>query len=98
VPLSNYIVARVRHVIRRGLHSGPEDAVPIRLTLAQYRRDADGGVVIGGLKIEGTESATIAALRELVSSDRAADESRWDEKALPPRVPVGGTGCDDQGS
>ena len=41
-PLVDYIKARVRYIIDRGLHSGPEENVPISVTVAQYRRGADG--------------------------------------------------------
>ena len=82
-----YVLVRARDAVHHGLHPGPDEAVPVRMTVAQVRRDKDGRVTLKGLRIEGPAGAVSDTLRTLLgaeSSASAVNESR-------PRIAAGGT-------
>jgi len=66
VGITNYVMARAHQAVRKGLHIGPAEKVPVRITVASYHREPTGEVNLKGLKIEGSAAATAEALRILV--------------------------------
>jgi hypothetical protein len=66
VGITNYIIARARQAVRRGLHVGPAEKVPVRITVTKYHRESTGELTLNGLKIEGPADAAAEALRILV--------------------------------
>lgn len=66
VGISSYVIARARQAVSRGLHVGPADKVPVRITVANYHRESTGELTLKGLKIEGSADAAAEALRILV--------------------------------
>lgn len=73
VGMLNYIIARARKAVREGLHAGPVEKVPLRITVASYQREAGGEMTLNGLEIEGSEAAAVEALRTLIEPDTRAD-------------------------
>lgn len=67
VALVNYFMARARKAVDEGLHPGPVEDTPTRVSLARFHRDASGEVTLKGLKIEGPAGHSAEALRALLS-------------------------------
>jgi hypothetical protein len=91
-PLVNYVIARARQAVDHGLHSGPAEDVPLRMTVAHFHHGADGAMDLEGLKIKGPAGAAAEVLRALVESDfqtkelphePAEEPSHRDELELP---------------
>ena len=72
IAVVNYVIARAREAVDEGLHAGPAEDVPLRMTLAHFHREADGATTPKGLKIEGPTAAAAAVLRALIDSDMQA--------------------------
>jgi hypothetical protein len=82
--MAKYFMARARKAVDEGVHQGPAEQVPLRVSLARYQRDADGALNFKGLKIEGPAAAASTALHTLLG---APLESRD-----PPQPELGKTG------
>lgn len=70
VGMVNYVIARARMAVQKGLHTGPVENVPLRISVANYHREADGTMTLKGLKIEGSAAGAAEALRTLVDSNK----------------------------
>ena len=69
ISLGSYVIARARKAVDEGLHAGPVEDVPIRITVAYFHRDADGSETLKDLRIEGPTAAAAEMLSTLVRSD-----------------------------
>lgn len=65
--IGTYLLERAKLAIQVGLHNGPAENVPIRFSLAEYERAADGAVRLNNLQIEGEAAAVAETVRALVS-------------------------------
>ena len=71
----NYVIARARKAVNEGLHAGPVEKVPLKITVGTYHRETDGAMTLEGLEIEGSAAAAVEALRTLVETDKRVDGS-----------------------
>jgi hypothetical protein len=65
-PLVNYVIARAKQAVARGLHSGPVEEVPVSLEIASFSRTSDGTFNLTGLKLHGPPPVVAEALRGLL--------------------------------
>ena len=71
-----YVKLRARDAVRQGLHPGPDEEVPVRMTVARIRRTTDGETSTA-FRVEGPAEAVADALRTLLAGESpglASDE------------------------
>lgn len=64
--LIGYLMSRASKAVDEGLHAGPVENVPLRVTVANFQRDSDGATTVTGLKIEGPAPAVAETIRTLL--------------------------------